>query len=597
MPTFNEQTGTNNPFDGINVGSDSHPTFADIDDDGDLDLLIGDFSDGILNFFENTGSASSPSYVEQTGTNNPFDGISRSESTPTFADIDGDDDLDLVIGQSFGGLSFFENTGSATSPSYIEQTGTDNPFPSVGSNDSNSPFFADLDGDGDLDLVTGDGNGTINYVENTGSATSPSYIEQTGTNNPFDGFNVGFESQPVLADVDGDGDLDLVVGAGSGTINFFENTGSTTSPNYIEQTGTSNPFDGFNVGGESQPVLADVDGDGDLDLVVGNGPGTINFFENAGSPNGATPGPDRLSGTPDDDTLEGLDGRDRLNGRNGNDRIVGGNGSDTLLGEGGNDTLFGGSGIDLLFGGNGNDFLNGGNNNDTLQGQAGDDTLQGGSGNDILIGSTGSDLLQGGLDNDFLSGGSDNDTLVGQAGDDTLLGGNGLDRLIGTAGDDQLRGGFGNDTLNGGNDNDVLEGQAGSDRLIGGGGDDILVGGSSDDTLVGGVGSDTFRFGGGFNSLGTDTIIDLTSDDVMELSLSVFGLTGAIGDIIDMSEFASVSSLADAESSGASIAYNSNDGSLYFNANGAAAGFGTGGQFAQLNNTFDLQASQIELIA
>ena len=74
MSQFNEQTGSNNPFNNINVGSYSTPTFADVDGDGDLDAVVGE-SNGNLIYYENVGNATNPNYQAQTGSNNPFDGI------------------------------------------------------------------------------------------------------------------------------------------------------------------------------------------------------------------------------------------------------------------------------------------------------------------------------------------------------------------------------------------------------------------------------------------------------------------------------------------------------------------------------------------
>ncbi|PZD73395.1 Leukotoxin [Acaryochloris thomasi RCC1774] len=334
---------------------------------------------------------------------------------------------------------------------------------------------------------------------------------------------------------------------------------------------------------------------------------TLNLAQNLeGIQRLGTGGSDQLIGGVGDDTLIGFGGNDVLFGANGGDLLRGGSGNDdisgsggidTLLGEGGQDTLAGGIGGDQLQGGSGNDSLRGEADNDTLQGQGGGDTLIGGSGDDSLVGASGSDLLQGGGDNDVLSGGGNNDVLAGQAGNDTLIGNSGLDILTGHAGHDLLQGGLANDELNGGNDNDTLEGQAGFDILLGGSGDDILVGGSNNDTLTGGTGADTFRFDSGFNRLGVDRITDFANGDVLQLSQSIFGLLGSAGSNIIASEFATVGSLAAAESSTAVIAYNSNDGRLYFNSNGAAAGLGSGGQFAQLDNTFDLKSNHIELIA
>ena len=73
--------GTGSPFDGIDVGGrwgTSAPALADLDDDGDLDLVVGAY-DGILYYYENVGSATSPSYEAVTGSANPFDGIDLRE--------------------------------------------------------------------------------------------------------------------------------------------------------------------------------------------------------------------------------------------------------------------------------------------------------------------------------------------------------------------------------------------------------------------------------------------------------------------------------------------------------------------------------------
>ena len=60
---------------------------------------------------------------------------------------------------------------------------------------------------GDLDLVVGEGNGNLKYMENTGTSTAPAFVQRAGSANPFDGIGGTTESAPALGDVDGDGTL------------------------------------------------------------------------------------------------------------------------------------------------------------------------------------------------------------------------------------------------------------------------------------------------------------------------------------------------------------------------------------------------------
>ena len=450
--SFTEQTGTANPFSGINVGLNSAPTFADIDGDGDQDLVVGE-GFGTLRHYENTGTATAPTYTERTGTANPFNGINVGFfSTPTFADIDGDGDQDLVVGEQNGNLNYFENTGTATAPTYTARTGIANPFNGI-VGDESTPTFADIDGDGDQDLVVGEFAGNLNYYENTGTASAPTYTERTGTANPFNGIDVGAVSNPAFADFDADGDQDLVVGENNGNLNYYENTGTASSPTYTVRTGTANPLNGIDVGTASNPAFADFDGDGDQDLVVGENNGNLNYYENTSI---------FLTGTAGDDRLEGGTGAEALNGLAGNDTLIGGAGADTLNGGDGTDTAsYAGSSAAVTV------SLAAGATN--TGGDAEGDTL---SNIENLTGSAHWDVLNGDAGNNVLRGEAGNDQLRGADGADTLYGGTGNDRLWGDAGADTLYGDNGNDTLEGGDGNDTLNGGAGADILRGNAGRD-----------------------------------------------------------------------------------------------------------------------------
>jgi hypothetical protein len=253
---------------------------ADIDGDGDLDLVVG-AGDGSLVYYENIGTAAAPQYALRTGVANPFDGIDAGDaSAPALADLDGDGDMDLMLGAADGTLRYFENLGTAIAPLYQERSGTDHPLDGADVGLASAPVFADLDGDGDLDAIVGDHAGALHYFENTGSATTPIYRERVGVANPLDGVVVGAMSRPALVDLDGDGDLDVLVGESGGTLQFFENTGSGVAPQFEARTGLENPFAGIGFGPSSAPVFADIDGDGDADLVLGEGDGTIRLFAN-----------------------------------------------------------------------------------------------------------------------------------------------------------------------------------------------------------------------------------------------------------------------------------------------------------------------------
>ncbi|MBO1348908.1 MAG: VCBS repeat-containing protein [Hormoscilla sp. GUM202] len=272
MSTLTFGTPQTNPFGLADVGLVSSPTFADLDDDGDLDLFVGNY-DGKIIYFKNNGTASSPAFG--TPQTNPFGlaGVGL-VSTPTFADLDSDGDLDLFVGNRDGKIIYFKNKGTASSPAF--GTPQTNPFGLADVGLVSSPTFADLDDDGDLDLFVGNYDGKIIYFKNNGTASSPAF--GTPQTNPFGLADVGSVSSPTLADLDRDGDLDLFVGNYDGKIIYFKNNGTASSPAF--GTPQTNPFGLADVGSVSSPTLADLDRDGDLDLFVGNYDGKIIYFKN-----------------------------------------------------------------------------------------------------------------------------------------------------------------------------------------------------------------------------------------------------------------------------------------------------------------------------
>lgn len=279
MPAF--AAPVTNPFGLANVGDSAWPALVDIDGDGDLDVffVVGGGNDNHSLFFQNTGTASAPAFALPA--TDPFTlSAYRNYATLKLTDIDGDGDLDAFLGESYGNALFFENTGTASAPAF--KPPATNPFGlSHVSNGYTSPDLVDIDGDGDVDAFVGEASGNTIFFPNTGSAVSPAFAAPV--TNPFGLSNVGSEASPDLVDIDADGDFDAFIGEQDGNTVFFENTGMGSVPTFAVPA--SNPFGLSDVGYSASPEFADIDGDGDLDALIGDTDWDTIFFENTGAAN------------------------------------------------------------------------------------------------------------------------------------------------------------------------------------------------------------------------------------------------------------------------------------------------------------------------
>ena len=148
----------NVPSNGVSIdlSGNSVPTLGDLDSDGDLDLLIGQVN-GSLAFYRNIGDSSQYSFIEET-----FDVISmQSNSAPELMDIDSDGDLDLVVGSASEGLLFYNNLG--TSSSFSFQLDADLAVPFIGVN--SKPTMGHLFEEGTLDIIVGISTGGIYHIQ------------------------------------------------------------------------------------------------------------------------------------------------------------------------------------------------------------------------------------------------------------------------------------------------------------------------------------------------------------------------------------------------------------------------------------------------
>jgi hypothetical protein len=254
----------------LDVGSESVPALVDLDGDGDLDLLLANKADptqqsvGRIYRVENVGAPGTPAFrlsgaLPVGATYHP---------APAFGDLDGDGDADLLLGSWSARVGYYRNDGGKSVPGF---TAVDSAFVTITRGSNTTPALGDLDGDGDLDLMVGEASGALNLYRNEGGPAEPRFVL---VSDAFDGIDVGRRSAPALADVDGDGDLDLVVGSDADGLILFRNEGIRTSPRFVRDRDAR-----LDVPPLSTPAFGDVDGDGDLDLVVGGAGGGATFFE------------------------------------------------------------------------------------------------------------------------------------------------------------------------------------------------------------------------------------------------------------------------------------------------------------------------------
>ncbi|MDZ4183240.1 MAG: VCBS repeat-containing protein, partial [Candidatus Cloacimonadaceae bacterium] len=249
----------------------SQPRFADIDGDGDQDFLLGNTNTAPL-YVKNIGSAAVPAFI--IGENIMSNVTSLAAEMGICADIDGDGDLDLITG-GYTGLHLFLNTGSVTVPVFVEAPGF---FAGLNVGSNPVPDLADVDNDGDLDMVLGlSEDGGVRIYLNTGNASAAIFSE---TAMQVIG-DVGLYAYPVFCDLDADGDQDILVGRDSHGFVYYRNMGSPLIPNWQSYP---DAFAGLGMQTYwNSPDLVDLNNDGLFDLVFGTASGPLQYYVNAGT--------------------------------------------------------------------------------------------------------------------------------------------------------------------------------------------------------------------------------------------------------------------------------------------------------------------------
>ena len=209
----------------IKVRSPSAPYMVDWNEDGKMDLLVGN-GGGYLHFFQNTGFADFAPGVMIKATGKDLD--VRSNASPCVADWNEDGKKDLVMGRGNGEIWVFLNEGTNEQPAFGKPIQLNGGKIDVGS--ESSVDIVDWNGDGKKDLVVGNNDGEIFVFINRGTNSDPQF-DNDGEKLPI---KLGSAASPQVLSR-GYGLNDLVVADRYGEVTYFANTGSATAPNFSEK--------------------------------------------------------------------------------------------------------------------------------------------------------------------------------------------------------------------------------------------------------------------------------------------------------------------------------------------------------------------------
>ena len=269
--------------DMIEMGEGAYPVLFDADSDGKLDLLVGNLGYYTINtnkskiaYYKNIGTSIAPSFSLITRDYQNLSSYNIYSMAPTFGDLDNDGDKDLIIGDNIGQLHYFENTALTGAPAQFN-THISN-YKSIDIGNFAYPQLFDVNNNGTLDFVIGSLNGKLAYYNNIGSLTSPTFslissnFGGVNVSQTYIGSTTGYSMPFMFRDA---GITKIIVGSEPGSIFLYSNIDGNL-------TGQFNRVDTtlflINEGPRCAPFYQDITSDGKRDLFVGNHAGGLAFF-------------------------------------------------------------------------------------------------------------------------------------------------------------------------------------------------------------------------------------------------------------------------------------------------------------------------------
>ncbi|UII33536.1 T9SS type A sorting domain-containing protein [Fulvivirga ulvae] len=276
----------------IDLGENASPAFGDYDGDGDLDMILASYTNqsapgfnSTLFLYENTGSANEPAFELKSEDYLLFSLYNIFNLKPKLRDINGDNRVDLV----FSGTELYN---FSTNIYYLLNQGDDKfnfeeeahiLFPNIGF-DENFEVY-DISRDGLVDILVGKSTGKLEYYKNSGERNAPQFNQEDDTFYGFDFSTSRLDLCVAVADLNSDGNPDMVAGDKRGSLTIYDN--------FLEHI--DQPEEGvteivwsphekpsvFNLGGKLYPAVANLFNEDKPSLIIGTGQGGLHILRNS----------------------------------------------------------------------------------------------------------------------------------------------------------------------------------------------------------------------------------------------------------------------------------------------------------------------------